>query len=171
MRASPKQAWPHGADPCLGTGFRQRVTTAVAREEMFFSRERPGACEAPRAVSEGSSAVPNRLASLKSKTGGIIPPRSPIRNLRICSNFFSRDLSHGSQSNIPLMTRRSAADESLHDGLMLIFHRTISDASAVTTVTLTHLADRPYRCAPMSVLPTPGPDRRRALSQHRRRLR
>ena len=39
MRTSPTQAWPLGANPCLGTDFRQRVTASASREEIFFSRE------------------------------------------------------------------------------------------------------------------------------------
>lgn len=94
---------------------------------MFFSREQAGACEGPSAVSEGLSAVPNRLASLKSKTGGTIPPRSPIRNLRICSNFFQP------RSSSKCAIKNSVDNQTKHCGCMF------AALSAVTTATLTHL--------------------------------
>jgi hypothetical protein len=94
---------------------------------MFFSREQAGACEGPSAVSEGLSAVPNRLASLKSKTGGTIPPRSPIRNLRICSKFFSAAIF------VEVRNQNSAENQTSHRGCMF------AALDAVTTATLTHL--------------------------------
>jgi hypothetical protein len=157
MRASPKQAWPHGADPCLGTGFRQRVTTAAAgREEMFFSREQAGACEGPSAVSEGLSAVPNRLASLKSKTGGTIPPRSAIRNLRICSKFFSAAIRVDVCNQNLSTTKRSTVDVMFapHRGADAVFNARSAAPSAVTTATLTHLMG-PAAPAPRQGAPAP----------------
>jgi hypothetical protein len=113
---------------------------------MFFSRERAGACEGPSAVSEGSSAVPNRLASLKSKTGGTIPPRSAIRNRWICSKFFSRELPLEVLSKNFVDNKRRALDACLRrvGGLMPVFIARPAALSAVTTATLTHLMGRPH---------------------------
>ena len=63
MRTSPKQAWPHGANPCLGiTGSDSVSRNRHVPEVIFLSRN--------HLPFEEWSAVPKRLASLKAETGG-----------------------------------------------------------------------------------------------------
>ena len=148
MRTSPKQAWPHGADPCLGTSFRQRVTTAVVARKCFSLANNlgpEGPQPSPKDVccpySAGVLEVENRREQL-ARIG-------LTRIFRICSKFsfatsskqcgqkFSRQL------NEVLPMRLNAAST-----VCRRFHcAPLAALSAVTTATLTHL----HAAAPLRV--------------------